>query len=192
MIFVLFLLVQVASLGNVIPLETAPSVLRTLNGMLPLTAYTNAASQLVSGGHIGSLLAVVLLLVVWSLGACALMVVSVKRQRLRRSSPPSRSREHVTARGLLEAESGLPERGAARSAGPARAVAKDGHADEYAGQQHDRAQTAGDVGLVADPPDVREQARDHRPDDGQCRDRSANSGALTTTSRDDSVDQQAA
>ena len=51
MIFVLFLLVQVASLGNVIPLETAPSVLRTLNGMLPLTAYTNAASQLVSGGR---------------------------------------------------------------------------------------------------------------------------------------------
>ena len=89
MIFVLFLLVQVASLGNVIPLETAPSVLRTLNGMLPLTAYTNAASQLVSGGHIGSLLAVVLLLTLWSVGACALMVVSVKRQRLRRSSPQS-------------------------------------------------------------------------------------------------------
>jgi putative membrane protein len=57
-----------------------------LNGMLPLTAYTNAASQLVSGGHIGSLVAVVLLLVVWGLGACALMVVSVKRQRLRRPS----------------------------------------------------------------------------------------------------------
>ena len=97
MIFVLFLLVQVASLGNVIPLETAPSVLRTLNGMLPLTAYTNAASQLVSGGHIGSLVAVVLLLVVWSLGACALMVVSVKRQRLRRSSPPLAAPERALA-----------------------------------------------------------------------------------------------
>ena len=98
MIFVLFLLLQVASLGNVIPLETAPSVLRTLNGMLPLTAYTNAASQLVSGGHIGSLVAVVLLLIVWSLGACALMVVSVKRQRLRRSSRPLAAPEPAPAR----------------------------------------------------------------------------------------------
>ena len=98
MIFVLFLLVQVASLGNVIPLETAPSVLRTLNGMLPLTAYTNAASQLVSGGQIGSLVAVVLLLIVWGLGACALMVVSVKRQRLRRASPPLAAPESAPAR----------------------------------------------------------------------------------------------
>ena len=89
MIFVLFLLVQVAALGNVIPLETAPSLLRTLNGMLPLTAFTNAASQLVSGGDVGSLLAVVIVLVVWGLGACAVMVVSVKRQRMLRSSARS-------------------------------------------------------------------------------------------------------
>jgi len=88
MIFVLFLLVQVAALGNVIPLETAPSILRTLNGMLPLTAFTNAASQLVSGGNVGSILAVVVVLIAWSLGACALMVVSVKRQRMLRSSSP--------------------------------------------------------------------------------------------------------
>ena len=87
MIFVLFLLVQVAALGNVIPLETAPSVLRTLNGLLPLTAFTNAASQLVSGGDVGSLLAVVVVLLLWGLGACAAMVMSVKRQRIRRSSP---------------------------------------------------------------------------------------------------------
>jgi putative membrane protein len=87
MIFVLFLLVQVAALGNVIPLETAPSVLRTLNGLLPLTAFTNAASQLVSGGDVGSLLAVVIVLVLWGLAACAVLLVSVKRQRMMRSSP---------------------------------------------------------------------------------------------------------
>ncbi len=85
MIFVLFLLVQVAALGNVIPLETAPSLLRTLNGMLPLTAFTNAASQLVSGGDVGSLLAVVIGMVGWGLGACAVMVMTVKRQRMLRS-----------------------------------------------------------------------------------------------------------
>ena len=97
MIFVLFLLVQVAALGNVIPLETAPSVLHTLNGLLPLTAFTNAASQLVSGGDVGSLLAAVVVLVAWSLGACALIVASVKRQRMLRSRPgPEPASVHAT------------------------------------------------------------------------------------------------
>ena len=61
-------------------------MLRSLNGMLPLTAFTNAASQLVSAGNVGSILAAVVVLIAWSLGACALMVVSVKRQRMLRSS----------------------------------------------------------------------------------------------------------
>ena len=108
-IFVLFLLVQVAALGNVIPLETAPSVLRTLNGLLPLTAFTNAASQLVSGGDVGSLLAAVTVLVLWGLTACALMVASVKRQRMLRSSSTWGSRECPRGRRerLNEAQAGV-------------------------------------------------------------------------------------
>ena len=54
-LFVLFLLVQIAALGNVVPLETAPGPLQQLNGLLPLTAYVDGASQLVSGGQVGSL-----------------------------------------------------------------------------------------------------------------------------------------
>ena len=90
----LFLLVQIAALGNVIPLETAPSVIRTLNGMLPLTAFTNGASQLANGGGVGSLPAVVTVLVLWGVGAFFAALMSVKRQRLQRA----------VARGVLQPE----------------------------------------------------------------------------------------
>jgi putative membrane protein len=86
-VFVLFLLVQVAALGNVVPLETAPALLQKLNGVLPLTAYTNGSSQLVSGGDVGSLLGVVLVLLVWGLGAYGATVALVKRRRTQGSAP---------------------------------------------------------------------------------------------------------
>src|SRR5262249_42762022 len=72
-LFVLFLLFQVAASGNVIPLETAPTVLRTLNDVMPLTAFVNGASQLVSGGHVASYVAVVAVLLAWSLVSGALL-----------------------------------------------------------------------------------------------------------------------
>ncbi len=83
-IFVLFLVVQVAALGNVVPLETAPSALRAVNGLLPLTAYVNGASQLVSGGDVGSTFAVVLVLLVWGLAGFGVTISLVKRHRMRR------------------------------------------------------------------------------------------------------------
>jgi len=81
-VFVLLMALQAAALGNVVPLETAPAVLRTLNGILPLTAYVNGASQLVSGGHVGSLTGVVTLLFAWSLGASLAAVLVVRRRRV--------------------------------------------------------------------------------------------------------------
>jgi len=89
-LFVLFLILQVAATGNVIPLETAPGVLRTLNGVLPLTVFVKGASQLVSGGHVASYAAVVVVLLVWSLVAAFLMVAAVKRRRLQDPVLPGR------------------------------------------------------------------------------------------------------
>ena len=85
-VFVLFLLVQVAALGNVVPLETAPATLQQANGLLPLTAFTNATSQVVSGGDVGSLQAATLVLVAWGAVAFGISVLLVKRQRMRRST----------------------------------------------------------------------------------------------------------
>jgi putative membrane protein len=81
MLFVLLLVLQLAASGNVIPLETAPAVLRTLNGVLPLTAFVNGASQLVSGGHAASPVEVALVLVLWAAGSAFGLLSAVKRRR---------------------------------------------------------------------------------------------------------------
>lgn len=83
-VFVLLLAVQGAALGNVLPLETAPGLLQTLNAVLPLTAYVNGASQLVSGGQVGSLTSVTMVLLGWSVAAALAAVVVVRRLRMAR------------------------------------------------------------------------------------------------------------
>jgi putative membrane protein len=89
-LFVLFLILQVAASSNVVPIETAPSVLQTLNGVLPLTAFVNGASQLVSGGHVASYVAVVAVLLAWALVSAALLLSSVKKRRLEDPVLPGR------------------------------------------------------------------------------------------------------
>lgn len=87
-VLVLFLLVQAAALGNVVPLETAPGLLRTFNRVLPLTAYVDGGSQLVSGGHAGSVVSALVVLLVWGLGAALAAVMAVSRRRVARSGGP--------------------------------------------------------------------------------------------------------
>ena len=89
-LFVLFLILQVAASGNVVPLETAPGVLRTLNGVLPLTAFVNGASQLASGGHVASYVAVVTVLVVWGVASWVALVSAAKWQRMQDTMAPAR------------------------------------------------------------------------------------------------------
>jgi putative membrane protein len=75
-LFVLLLLLQAAALGNVLPIETAPAPLPLIHGLLPLPAYVDAASQLASGGAVGSPTGSVTVLVAWSLvGALAALLV---------------------------------------------------------------------------------------------------------------------
>ena len=81
-LFVLFLMLQLAALGNVLPIETAPAALQRLNGVLPLTAYVNAGSQVVSGGRVGSVLGATLVLALWGLVAWAAVLLVVRRRRV--------------------------------------------------------------------------------------------------------------
>jgi putative membrane protein len=83
--FVLFLLFQAAALGNVLPIQTAPEPLPTLNRLLPLPAYVNGASQLVTGGSVGSLAGVVTVLLLWGLGASGVALLLVRRRRVSRA-----------------------------------------------------------------------------------------------------------
>jgi putative membrane protein len=84
--FVLFLLLQAAALGNVLPIETAPAPLPLLNKLLPLPAYVNGASQLVTGGSVGSLAGFVAVLLCWALGASLVALLLVRRRRV--TKPP--------------------------------------------------------------------------------------------------------
>ncbi len=79
---VVVLLVQVAALGNVIPLETAPGPLRTLNAVLPLPAYVDGASQLLTGGSVGSRGLDLLVLLAWGAAGCVATVLTVRRRRM--------------------------------------------------------------------------------------------------------------
>ena len=81
-LFLLFLLVQVAALANVLPLETAPAPLASLHGLMPLTVFVDGASQLVSGGEVGSVTTAVVVIALWGLAAFASTLVVVRRQRL--------------------------------------------------------------------------------------------------------------
>ncbi len=87
-VFVLFLLVQIAALSNVVPLETAPAPLQRLNSLLPLTAYADAVNRLVAGGEVGSIVGPVVVLLGWGLAAVVAVSMIVKRMRVA-SSPPT-------------------------------------------------------------------------------------------------------
>lgn len=81
-VLTLLLVLQAAALGNVVPIETAPQLVQTLNALLPLTVYVDAASQLVSGGAVGSLGGAVTVLSLWGAVAVLAAVAVVRRGRL--------------------------------------------------------------------------------------------------------------
>jgi putative membrane protein len=85
---VVVLLVQVAALGNVIPLETAPGPLRALNAALPLPAYVDGASQLLTGGSVGNRAVDLVVLLAWGAGACVATVLTVRRRRVAPTGDP--------------------------------------------------------------------------------------------------------
>lgn len=63
----LFLVVQVVSLGGIIPIETAPPAFQALSDFLPLSYVTGGLMHTVVGGKLTSFLASALPLVLWGL-----------------------------------------------------------------------------------------------------------------------------
>ncbi|WP_165372778.1 YhgE/Pip domain-containing protein [Pengzhenrongella frigida] len=67
---------QVAALGGIVPIETAPAVFRALNGVLPVPLVVDGLAHLTLGGQVGSLSTVVASLLGWlvvSLGVSTLV-----------------------------------------------------------------------------------------------------------------------
>jgi putative membrane protein len=69
MVSIAFLAVQAAAFGGLVPIETAPAMLQTLNGILPLPQFVAGAGRFLLGGG-GDVLGPCLTLVGWTVAAC--------------------------------------------------------------------------------------------------------------------------
>ncbi|MDO5729149.1 MAG: YhgE/Pip domain-containing protein [Actinomycetaceae bacterium] len=77
----LFLVVQMVSLGGIVPIETAPEAFRALNAVLPLSVLTNGLTHTVMGGQLTTFFASVAPLVVWGAGAFGLTTMAANKAR---------------------------------------------------------------------------------------------------------------
>ncbi|MDO5034065.1 MAG: YhgE/Pip domain-containing protein [Actinomycetaceae bacterium] len=77
----LFLVVQVVSLGNLIPIETAPGAFQMISDLLPLSSLTEGLTHTVIGGNLTSTFAALLPLVLWGLISFGLSTVAAGKAR---------------------------------------------------------------------------------------------------------------
>ena len=90
-----FAALQVVSLGGLLPIDTAPGLLRALNGFLPIARASDAISHLTLGGQVGTVSQDVLVLVAW--GAVALCVTVLAARRKQRVTVADVRRDLVPA-----------------------------------------------------------------------------------------------
>jgi putative membrane protein len=72
---------QVVSLGGLIPVDTAPGPLQALNGVLPLARAADAFTGSALGGQVGSPAADLLVLLLWGGGALAVSALAARRRQ---------------------------------------------------------------------------------------------------------------
>jgi putative membrane protein len=80
MVSIALVAIQVAAFGGLVPIETAPAALQTLNGILPLPQFVAGAGRLLLGGG-GDVVGPCLTLVGWTIGAFLVSVLCAARQR---------------------------------------------------------------------------------------------------------------
>lgn len=77
----LFLVVQMVSLGGIVPIETAPEAFRALNAVLPLSVLTNGLTHTVMGGQLTTFLASMVPLIIWGLASFGLTTMAANKAR---------------------------------------------------------------------------------------------------------------
>ncbi len=84
MVSIVFAVLQAVSLGGLIPVDTAPALIQSLSGVLPVSLAAEGIGNLTLGGRVGSVAGSATALVVW--GAVALAVTTVAAGRRQRVS----------------------------------------------------------------------------------------------------------
>lgn len=74
------ILIAAAAIGGLIPIQTAPAFLQTLNGILPVPQFVDGAGQLMLGGISKGLIGACVVLVAWTVGALVVSVVATARR----------------------------------------------------------------------------------------------------------------
>jgi putative membrane protein len=80
MVSLAFVAVQAAAFGGLVPIETAPAALQTLNGVLPLPQFVAGASRFLLGGG-GDVVSPCLVLIGWTVMALLVSVAFTARRR---------------------------------------------------------------------------------------------------------------
>ena len=89
LVSLVFFAVAAASLGGLVPIQTAPAFLQLLNGVLPLPRFVDGASQLLLGGSSRGLVDACVLLALWMAGSLVVSVLAIARRRPRLSTTPA-------------------------------------------------------------------------------------------------------
>jgi putative membrane protein len=80
MVSLAFAAIQAAAFGGLVPIETAPAALQTLNGILPLPQYVAGASRFMLGGG-GDVIGPCLTMVGWAAAALLVSLLCTARRR---------------------------------------------------------------------------------------------------------------
>lgn len=76
-----FTALQVVALGGLVPIETAPAALQSLNALLPVARAADVFAHLTIGGQVGSPLVSALVVGGWGLAALAVTTLAARRRQ---------------------------------------------------------------------------------------------------------------
>jgi putative membrane protein len=82
MVSIVFAVLQAVSLGGLVPVDTAPSLIRSVSGVLPVSLAAEGIGNLTLGGQVGSVAGSAAALLAW--GAIALAVTTLAARRRQR------------------------------------------------------------------------------------------------------------
>jgi putative membrane protein len=81
MVSIVFAVLQAVSLGGLVPVDTAPVLIQSLSGVLPVSLAAEGIGNLTLGGRVGSVAGSAAALLVWGAAALAVTTVAARRRQ---------------------------------------------------------------------------------------------------------------
>ena len=81
MVSIVFAVLQAVSLGGLVPVDTAPTLIQSLSGVLPVSLAAEGIGNLTLGGRVGSVAGSAAALLGWGAAALAVTTVAARRRQ---------------------------------------------------------------------------------------------------------------